>query len=265
MVENDEIKDGLVPVPGNLVSDSRLLEGQKPTEMGKPKDLKDYIREEPPKNPQKTPERVSLREWFKNLGWRESPFTFAITPYLFVGYESQINKVLNILEEKHKIALVVGPTGAGKTTFLKWISEHLPVGFSYIYMGKPPKNPVEFVEIFNEKFKPNWFLRLFIPNIKNLYQIPEFLNKKLKNSHLVILFDEAHESSVDVLEWLRVLSDQVENMSILVSGLPVFDEKLGDLETFRKRIITKIELLSLTKEETREMIQKRIENQERIL
>jgi len=167
------------------------------------------------------------------------------------------------LEERHKIALIVGPTGAGKTTFLKWIAEHLPDGFCHIYLGKPPQNPDDFIGIFGDRFRLPWFLaflRPFISNVKNLYQIPDFLNKKLKNKHLVVLFDEAHEADVDVLEWLRVLGDQVENMSVVVSGLPVFDEKLNELETFRKRIIAKIELLSLTKEETREMIRKRIEN-----
>ena len=75
-----------------------------------------------------------------------------------------------------------------------------------------------------------------------------------------MLYDEAHESKTDVLEWLRVLSDQVENMSIVIAGLPVFDENLSKLETLRKRIMEKIELVSLTKEETSALIKNRIKN-----
>ena len=93
-----------------------------------------------------------------------------------------------------------------------------------------------------------------------MYQIPNFLNKKLRSKHLIVLFDEAHESNIDVLEWLRVLSDQVENMSIVLSGLPVLDDHLAKLETLRKRIMGKIELVSLTKEETEQLIKKRIRN-----
>jgi hypothetical protein len=86
------------------------------------------------------------------------------------------------------------------------------------------------------------------------------MNQKLKGKHLVVMFDEVHESSLETLEWLRVLSDQVNNMSVVLSGLPVFESHLKDkLETFRKRIAAKIELVSLTKEETIDMVKKRIQ------
>jgi type II secretory pathway predicted ATPase ExeA len=202
-------------------------------------------------------------DWFKRLGWSRSPFTFSIIPSLFVGYKEQLERANVLIKEGHKLFLIVGPTGSGKTSMLKWIGGHLSGKFDYIYIGKPPEKPEDFVLIFNDKFKNPWYLRIFRPfisNIKSLYQVPSFLNKKLKNKRLVVLFDEAHEASLDVLEWLRVLSDQVDNMCVIASGLPVIDEKLNELETFRKRIAAKIELLSLTKEETLEMIKKRIEN-----
>lgn len=231
--------------------------------------------QEPDKLPQKAPsamqQRVpeavfrqeNVRAWFKRAGWSGSPFTFNIIPSLFVGYREQLERVLTLIEEGHKLVLIVGPTGSGKTSMLKWIGEGFSDNFNCIYIGKPPEKPDEFIDIFSEKFKRPWYLRIFRPfmsNIKNLYQIPGFLNKRLGGKRLIIMFDEAHEANLDVLEWLRVLGDQVDNMSIIVSGLPVFDEKLNDLETFRKRIASRIELLSLTKEEMVEMIRKRIAN-----
>lgn len=201
-------------------------------------------------------------DWFKKLGWSRSPFTFSILPSLFVGYKEQLDEAIVLIKEGHKLFLVVGPTGSGKTSMLKWIVGHVP-GNYYIYIGKPPQRPEDFVGIFNDRFKSPWYLRIFRPfisNIKSLYQVPEFLNKKLKNKRLIVMFDEAHEASLDVLEWLRVLSDQVDNMCVIASGLPVIDEKLNELETFRKRIAAKIELLYLTKEETAELIKKRIES-----
>ena len=51
-----------------------------------------------------------------------------------------------MLEEKHKIILLVGPTGSGKTTLLKWSSDRLPKGFDFIFIGKPPEKPEEFVD-----------------------------------------------------------------------------------------------------------------------
>jgi len=117
-----------------------------------------------------------------------------------------------------------------------------------------------FVDLFNRKFPRSWYA-FWQSDLKTLYEIPRFLDKKLSGRHLVVMFDEAHESNLDVLEWLRVLSDQSSNMSVVLSGLPVFETHLKDkLETFRKRIAAKIELVSLTREESAELIRRRIQS-----
>jgi len=199
-------------------------------------------------------------EWFATKGWSNNPFTFSILPSLFVGYRQQVARTMFFLEERHKFVLVVGPTGSGKTTLLKWVQANLPKKFDTLYLGKPPEKPEDFVYIFNEKFKAPWLLRLFLPKIKNVYQIPDFLSKKTKNRHLVVLLDEIHEANKETLEWVRAFGDQVENISFLLSGLPSFDQELSKLETFRKRITANIELLSLTKEETEQLIRRRIQH-----
>ncbi len=203
------------------------------------------------------------KEWFNKVGWQANPFTFSILPQLFVGYSDQTQRILRVLEEKHKVSLIIGPTGSGKTTMLKWVTANLPSDFDYIYIGKPPMKPEEFVDIFNVKYRSNWVIRFLFPGAayaRTLYDIPYFLNRKIGKKHLVVMLDEAHESPMEILEWLRVLSDQVENMSILLTGLPVFEKQLSEIETLKKRIINKIELISLTKEETEHLIRKRIQH-----
>ena len=236
----------LVPIPDSLINDYPSPNNPD----SEPKKDHSKIQEKPPEK------AVSLRAWLELVGWKKNPFIFNITPELLVGYRRQIEKIERALEEKHKIVMVVGPTGSGKTTLLKRISEN--PNYSFIFIGKPPKSPEEFVDIFNEKFKIRPPKSWFIPNIKNLYQLPDYINKRFRDKHIVILFDEAHEANFDVMEWLRVLADQIEKITIIAAALPVMDEKLRNLETFRKRIAVRIELLSLTKEETEEMIRKRI-------
>ncbi len=204
------------------------------------------------KQPPKMPNNPD--DWFKAMNWSENPFILNILPELFVGYKNQSEELARLVKEKHKVIMIIGPTGSGKTTLMEWLSNSLSDRFDFLFIGKPPQKPEEFVDIFNEKY-PSFFRKL-----KNIYQIPSFLNKKLRSRHLIVLYDEAHESKIDVLEWLRVLSDQVDNMSIVLAGLPVFEEHLAKLETLRKRIMGRIELVSLTKEETSELIKKRIRN-----
>ncbi len=199
---------------------------------------------------------MEVKEWLKLIKWDLNPFTFAISPDLLVGYKEQIESAKRTIEERHKLLLILGPTGSGKTTFLKWLIANLRNSYDTIYVSKPPAKPEQFVDIFNEKYKGIFS----ISRLRNLYQVPRFLNKKLGKRRLIVLFDEAQESTTEVLEWLRVLSDQVDNMSVVLAGLPVFEEQLASIETFRKRIAAKIELLYLTKEETEELIRKRIKS-----
>jgi len=223
------------------------------------KEHKNYIKQHENKHESEPKKQQGIvKNWLKRMGWRGNPFTFSIIPDLFVGYKEQTKRILMAIEEKHKIILLYGPTGSGKTMLLKWIIKNMNENFDMLYVAKPPSRPEEFVEIFNNKFRRGLFA-FIMPNIKNIYQIPEFIVKKTKGRHLIVLFDEAHESNTNVLEWLRVLSDQVNNMSLLISGLPVFEDNIkGVLETFRKRISAKVELLSLTKEETKQLIEMRI-------
>jgi len=76
---------------------------------------------------------------------------------------------------------------------------------------------------------------------------------------LVVLVDEAHETKIEILEWLRTISDQVENLTLVLAGLPIIREThLSKLETFSQRITVDIHLSSLNREETLELIRKRI-------
>jgi len=202
----------------------------------------------------------NIERWYKKQGWKENPFTFSIIPDLFVGYYEQSNSILRIIKEKHKLSFVLGPTGSGKTMLLKWIAQNLPKNYDFIYIGKPPESPEGFVDILNEKYKKPWPLSIFFPHIKNIYQMQNFLSKKLKNKNLVFLCDEVHEAETEILEWLRVFCD-IDNVIMILSGLPILEQQLNEkLNTFAKRATAKIELISLTKEETKELIKKRIES-----
>jgi len=193
--------------------------------------------------------------WIQKQGWSHNPFIFSINPDLFVGYQDQINRLTSAIDEKQRLILLIGPTGSGKTTFLKRIEQVLDEDF--IYLNKPPKTIDDLLWIFNRKFTTGF---IFKNKARGIHHLTDWLNSKIKK-HLVILVDEAHETSQDILEWFRVISDQVENITVVLSGLPSFEDMLRrKLETLRARAAVKIELLSLTKEAMIELIRKRIES-----
>ncbi len=195
--------------------------------------------------------------------WNANPFTFKISPELFVGYNNVVDVITNNLYNGDKASLLLGPTGSGKTTLLKsLISKFDEKGYNVIYLPKPPKNPEDWIAIFDSVIKPGFFSSLFSHrNAINLYDLYEHVNRKLKNKKCILLVDECHEASLDSLEWLRTFIDQIDNISVLLAGLPVLETILKDnLETFMRRINTRAELTNLTKSETRELIKKRVES-----
>ncbi len=195
---------------------------------------------------------------FPRYNWSENPFSLKIDPKLFTGYEEQVKAALRHIESKHKIAVVTGATGAGKTHMLKWL-ESESSGVARLYVSKPPQKPEEFVGIFTDTFGLGFFDRLLGKN-PTLYNLPKYVNGKLKGQQLVFLVDEAHETNRDVLEWLRVLTDQIDNVSLILAGLPVLEQKVRDeLQTLDQRITTRIALTALSRDETRNLVKKRIE------
>lgn len=201
----------------------------------------------------------NVNEWLSEMNWKENPFTLKIFPSLFTGYEEDVKNLIYHVKEGHKFALVLGATGSGKTTFLRFLKKELSSRRKVVYLSKPPKTN-EIVDIFLNIFRPSFFRRLFGINI-SLHELSGYLNKKMNQSQsLLLLIDEGHEASLETLEWLRTLTDQVENLQLIIAGLNSLEDYLNDnLETLLSRVTTKIELSTLTIDEVKDLIRKRIE------
>jgi type II secretory pathway predicted ATPase ExeA len=199
----------------------------------------------------------------KLFGWEGNPFVFKILPDLFVGYEGEMKSLIGNLSNGCKFSLIIGPTGSGKTTMMKNLITKIQGYGRVFYVPKPPKDPEGWKKIFTEIVKPGFFRRLFSRSRINgitIYEVGEWVKKRSKNKRLLLLVDECHESTKESLEWLRTLTDQIDNLSLVVAGLPVFEKRLTEeLETFRRRIENRLELTNLTSAETRELIKKRVE------
>jgi type II secretory pathway predicted ATPase ExeA len=199
----------------------------------------------------------------KLFGLRGNPFVFRILPDLFVGYEKEVGSLIENVSNGCKFTLILGPTGSGKTTMMKNIINKIQGYGRVFYVPKPPNDPEGWKKIFAEVVRPGFFRRLFFrPKIKDItiYEVGEWINKRSRNKRMLLLVDECHESKRESLEWLRTLTDQVDNLSLVLAGLPAFEKRLmEELETFRRRIENRVELTNLTSPETRELIKKRVE------
>ena len=195
--------------------------------------------------------------------WAENPFSFKIIPELFVGYTNEANEIINGLQNGDKFSILLGPTGSGKTTLIKYLINRMDNkdGYKIIYLAKPPKNPEDWILVFGGIIRPGFFSSILNRKKITLYELGEAVKNKLGKEKCILFVDECHEASIESLEWLRTLTDQIDNLVILLAGLPVTESVLkANLETFVRRLTTRVELTNLTKYETRELIKKRIES-----
>ncbi len=195
--------------------------------------------------------------FLSSIGLSSNPFIFSIDPELMVGYKKERRELMEYITQGHRLIMVSGPTGSGKTTLLNWAAQSLSSeGTKVIFLPKPPRDDAEMVSFFRHAFRKPWYLFFLSPRFSSMNDVIDYL----KPRRVVVFLDEAHEASPDVLEWFRVMTDQLPRITLVVSGLPRMDEMLRqELETFHQRISMKIPLKSLTLKETRELIRRRIE------
>lgn len=199
-----------------------------------------------------------VNPWYLKIGWTKNPFILDIRPGLMVGHKDEVGRLVKNIDESQKYVLITGPTGSGKTTLLKYLSNK----YSPLYLPKPPRVQDEFVDIFRATIlRPSVLERIFRRDRTTVYNLAEEINRKHKGKPLLFLVDEAHETDVHVLEWLRAITDQIAGATLVLAGLPVFKEThLSKLETLKQRITLEIELGTLNKDETIELVRKRIES-----
>ena len=172
--------------------------------------------------------------WFKRFGWSDNPFKIRPDSENLVGFLDVRTKLLSHVHSESPVILL-GPTGTGKTTILKWLQEQK----NAVYI-----NMLDFDE---KDFKK---------------QISGFKTKlkRIFGSKHVVLLDEAHATPPEVSEWVRAKYDKGEIDSLVMAM--VHDELKNFSEAFVDRVGTrKMEMRTVTEEEAFKIVRQRIFSQ----
>jgi general secretion pathway protein A len=167
---------------------------------------------------------------------------------------------------RHKgFVVLTGEVGTGKTLLLRCLLQSLKqsddVKYAYVFNGR--LSPVEFLQYIagdlglpaTGKNKSELLLQL-------AHYVVSRGEKKLTT---VLVVDEAHHLSTDILEEIRLLTNlETANeklLQILLVGQPELDEKLDsiDLRQLKQRIALRSHLASLDLNETRGYIERRLQ------
>ncbi len=197
-----------------------------------------------------------------------NPFELTPNPTCFVPTRRH-NEALAALYygiRRHKgFVVLTGEVGTGKTLLLRCLltllKESKDVAYAYLFNGR--LSPTEFLQYILSDFG----LPVSGKNKSDLlFDLGQFLvSRGSRKMTTVLIVDEAHHLSADILEELRLLSnletDDDKLLQILLVGQPELDEKLDSvgLRQLKQRISVRTQLDSLDAEETKQYIEQRLQ------
>lgn len=193
---------------------------------------------------------------FYNL--QRNPFEITPDPS-FLFATKRHNEALAALyygvKRRKGFVVMTGEVGTGKTLLVRCLLQVLNrANVAYAYVFNPRLSPMEFLQYIAGDFR--------IPTAGKsksdlLLDLSSFvIARHQKNLTTVLVVDEAHHLSSDVLEEVRLLTNletpQEKLLQILLVGQQELDEKLDsvDLRQLKQRIALRSHLGALTLEET---------------
>jgi len=202
---------------------------------------------------------------FYNL--KRNPFEITPDPAFLFSTKAH-NEALAALYygvRRHKgFVVMTGEVGTGKTLLVRCLLQLLNqsnVAFAYIFNSR--LTPVEFLQFVAGDFglsaqgKNKSELLLELSNF--------VISRHRQRLTTVLVVDEAHHISAEVLEEIRLLTNlettQEKLLQILLVGQPELDEKLDSVELrqLKQRIAFRCQLQPLDPTETKGYVQRRLE------
>ena len=185
------------------------------------------------------------------FGLKEYPFSLTPDPR-FVVFTPVYNELLASLyygiEMAKGLIVLMGEVGTGKTTAIRWIIRRFDSSVLAAYIVNPHLSIEEFYHHLTEM--------LGIKDWTNKTALLAQMGKLLEERHrrglrTVLIVDEAHELSDEVLEEIRLLmnfeSDNAKHLQIILTGQPELREKLKqqNLRQLKQRVALRCEMPAL--------------------
>jgi len=198
-------------------------------------------------------------------GLHRSPFEITPDPYFLFPTESHKEALASIYHGllNHKgFVLLTGEVGTGKTLLVRCLLEALASrGNPFAYVFNTRLGAIEFLQYIAADFE--------IPTSGTKGELLRALNAYLMEKHRVgqisiLVVDEAHQLSPDILEEIRLLTNletpQQKLLQILLVGQPELDDRLNlpQLRQLKQRIALRARLTPLEETETKGYILNRL-------
>jgi general secretion pathway protein A len=182
------------------------------------------------------------------FGLDEYPFNLTPDPRFLVAspsYKELLAGLYYGVEMARGLMVLTGEVGTGKTTAMRWIIRRLDTGVlaSYIF------NPHLSIEEFYHYLTGMLGVKLWSNKSELLSQLGELLDyRHQRGLRTILIVDEAHELSDEVLEEIRLLlnfeSDTAKHLQVVLVGQPELAERLRqpNLRQLKQRVAFRCKL-----------------------
>ncbi len=204
--------------------------------------------------------------YIKHFDLKKLPFENVPDPTFFFDQGDYLrvrSRVTSSLEAGRGLVVVSGPIGSGKTTMSQMIKTDFADNIKLIWIAEPPGNSTDLFLFISMELglKPTSTERVFI-----LRDIREALLKlHSEGSKCLMIIDESHLMTDDVLDSIRVLNNLEEGstklIQILLLGQMEIMDKINspEMKPFKQRIATLEIIGKMEPERIRKYISYRIE------
>ncbi|MDO9308797.1 MAG: AAA family ATPase [Deltaproteobacteria bacterium] len=203
----------------------------------------------------------------KYFGFNEKPFTLTPNPrfiYLSKNHKESFAHLLYGINNHYGFIELIGEVGTGKTTVLRTLLSQLgDENYRSALIFNPGLGGVELLRSINQEFGLNSSSEYTNELLAELNRF--LLAENSKGTTVVLVIDEAQNLRPDVLEQLRLISNlETENdklIQIVLAGQPELEELLArpELRQLNQRIAVRYRLRSMSMDETRSYIRRRME------
>ncbi len=202
--------------------------------------------------------------YLRFYGLKKEPFSLSPDPsFLFLGevHKEAFARLRYGLIQNKGFVVITGEVGTGKTTLINALLSTIPQKVRVALITNPKLEPREFFALLSNAFG------LVHPKDKSefLIRFVAFLeDAQKKDEKVVLIIDEAHCLSRDLLEEIRLLSNlETPNsklINIILVGQPEFEEILfhPNFRALRQRITLRYRLEPLSLEDTAKYIKIRL-------
>jgi general secretion pathway protein A len=199
-------------------------------------------------------------------GLNEKPFEISPDPkflYLSPGHQEALAHMVYAVSQRIGFTVITGEVGTGKTTLVQSLLSHLNGSTRTAYLFNPNLSTLDFLEYICEDLGVKISRRSKGQFIAHLYQA--LLEYYARNVSVVLIIDEAHRLKPELLEEVRLLTNletpKGKLLQVILVGQPELNETLDrkEFRQLKQRISLRYHLRMLTKKETFEYIENRLQ------